>query len=40
MVEETRELMSGLPQPSLDEARLLEENRARIQNVLGGDDAL
>lgn len=34
MVEETRELMSALPQPSQEEVRLLRENRARIQRIL------
>lgn len=38
MVEETRELMSGLPQPSQGEARLLGENRGRIEQVFGRDE--
>jgi len=38
MVEETRELMGGLPRPSRDEARLLQEHRERIEAVLGEDD--
>ncbi len=38
MVEETRELMGGLPRPSRDEARLLQEDRERIEAVLGQDD--
>ena len=31
MVEETRELMAGLPVPSAEEAALLGEHRERIQ---------
>ncbi len=37
MVEETRELMSALPQPSQEEERLLRANRGRIQHVLDGE---
>jgi hypothetical protein len=37
MVEETRELMSALPQPSQEEVRLLTENRERIRRVLDGE---
>jgi hypothetical protein len=35
MVEETRDLMAGLPVPTAEEARLLEEHQERIQATLG-----
>ncbi len=37
MVEETRELMAGLPVPSAEEAALLEEHRERIRATLDED---
>jgi hypothetical protein len=39
MVEETRDLMAGLPVPSAEEETLLEENRERIRATLGEDGA-
>jgi hypothetical protein len=37
MVEETRELMAGLPVPTAEEAALLEEHRERIRATLDED---
>lgn len=37
MVEETRELMAGLPEPSAEEAALLGEHRERIRATLDED---
>jgi hypothetical protein len=37
MVEETRDLMAGLPVPSAEEAALLEEHRERIRATLDED---
>jgi hypothetical protein len=37
MVEETRDLMAGLPLPSAEEQALLDENRERIRTTLGED---
>jgi hypothetical protein len=39
MVEETRELMARLPEPSAEETALLEQHAARIQAVLGDDES-
>jgi hypothetical protein len=38
MVEETRELIAGLPVPSAEEKALLEEHRERIQATLNEDE--
>jgi hypothetical protein len=38
MVEETRELMAGLPVPSAEEKALLEQHRERIRAILDEDE--
>ena len=39
MVEETRELMARLPEPSAEETTLIEQHGARIEAVLGDSEA-